>query len=113
MGENWEVIQFIVVATITKSIIVGLELLDKWGPMIWWEGGYRKLRIGVTPRPPPHVEAQGVDQRGVPGGLQGRAVPQVYVCPAARERGPLPIKHPGKRKLSALTLQQTHFTHIH
>lgn len=38
MGEHREVLRF---------IILGLSWLGKWGPKIWWEVGYRKLKIGV------------------------------------------------------------------
>lgn len=69
IGEHREILRFIVAAKMTESIILGLSWLDKWGPKIWWEGGYRKLRIGVGPRPPPHKQAQ----RGAESGLGERS----------------------------------------
>lgn len=54
MGEHREVLRFIIAAKMTESVILGLSWLDKWRTMIWWEGGYRKLRVGVGPRTPPH-----------------------------------------------------------
>lgn len=58
MGAHWEVLQFIMVPSMTEAVILGLAWLDKWGHTIWWEGGYRKLRIGIGPLPPPHEQAQ-------------------------------------------------------
>lgn len=45
MGEHREVLRFIIASKVMESVILSLSWLDKWGPMIWWEGDYRKLRI--------------------------------------------------------------------
>lgn len=36
----------------TESVILGFAWLDKWAPIIRWEDGYRKIRIGIGPLPP-------------------------------------------------------------
>ncbi|KAK9401814.1 hypothetical protein NXF25_010170 [Crotalus adamanteus] len=51
LGEHWEVLRFIVVPIMTEAVILGLAWLDKWTPTIWWEGGYRNIRLGVGPMP--------------------------------------------------------------
>lgn len=69
MGKHWEVLRFIVVPAMTESMILGLAWLDKWGSTIWWEGAYRKIKIRVSPRPPPHEQAQRGDdirEEGIP-----------------------------------------------
>lgn len=58
MGAHWEVLQFMVVPSMTEAVILGLVWLDKWGPMIWWERGYQKLQIGVGPQQPAHEYAR-------------------------------------------------------
>lgn len=45
LAQHWELIRFIIVQTMTVSVILGLAWLDKWGPTIWWEGGCQNLRI--------------------------------------------------------------------
>lgn len=82
--EYWELIRFIIVDSIIKLIILGLAWLDKWKPTIWWEGGYRKLRLELGPEPrvgSPNEQTKGIhlttnprqEKPQVPG------VPEVYV----------------------------------
>lgn len=47
MGRHQELIWFVVAPSMTESIILDLAWLDKWGPVITWEDGYQKLRIGI------------------------------------------------------------------
>lgn len=60
---------------------LGLVWLDKWGP-IWWEWGFRKLRIATGPSPPPHE--QGLTGRVADldknrcQAMDGPTFPQVY-----------------------------------
>lgn len=66
IGEHWECLRFVVVDVMIEPIILGLAWLDKWKPTIWWEGGYRKLRLELSPEPST-TEATGQ----VAGGLKG------------------------------------------
>ncbi|KAK9397281.1 hypothetical protein NXF25_020642 [Crotalus adamanteus] len=54
IGGHWELIRFIVVPTMSESVILGLAWMDKWTPTIWWAEGSRHLRLAVGPqlRPP-------------------------------------------------------------
>lgn len=64
MGTHWEILQFVVILSMTEAVIWGLAWLDKWGPTIWWERGCRRLCIGVGPRPSSHEsEERGVECR--------------------------------------------------
>lgn len=38
IGQHWELICFVVVETMIEPLILGLSWLDKWEPIIWWEG---------------------------------------------------------------------------
>lgn len=49
IGEHWEYIRFVVVDTMIEPLILGLTWLDKWQPTIWWEEGFRKLRLPLGP----------------------------------------------------------------
>ncbi|KAK9408175.1 hypothetical protein NXF25_006949 [Crotalus adamanteus] len=51
IGGHWETIRFIVVPTMSESVILGLAWMDKWTPTIWWADGARHLRIAVGPHP--------------------------------------------------------------
>ncbi|XP_039178262.1 uncharacterized protein LOC120298525 [Crotalus tigris] len=51
LGDHWEVLRFIVIPITTETVILGLSWLDKWTPTIWWEEGYRKMRLGMGPIP--------------------------------------------------------------
>lgn len=53
IGEHWEHLRFIVVDRMIEPLILGLTWLYKWQPVIWWEGGFRKLRFAIGPDPPP------------------------------------------------------------
>lgn len=53
IGRHWEIIRFVVAPKITKAVILGLSWLDKLPPTIWWEGGERKLRLGIGLLLPP------------------------------------------------------------
>lgn len=44
-GQHWDIIQFVIVPKMTEAVILGLSWLDKWIPIIWWEGEERKMRI--------------------------------------------------------------------
>lgn len=59
MAQQWEMIHFITVPKMTETVILGLALLEKWRPIIWWEGGCRKMKIGRRPLPPPHKQSGG------------------------------------------------------
>lgn len=69
-----------------EPIILGLAWLDKWQPNIWWERGYRKLRLTLGPEPPrsndtpPGLGNDGGTGRGcvtlAPSSTQG--FPSVY-----------------------------------
>lgn len=82
MGEHWELSRFVVVATMNESLILGLAWLDKWGPTIWWEGFFWKLRIATGPSPLPHERAMAgvvadLERSGCQA-VDGPAFPQVY-----------------------------------
>lgn len=53
----------------TEAIILGLVWLDKWGPTIWWEGGYQKLWIRIGPQLPDQEPKKG----GGEGSREARA----------------------------------------
>lgn len=62
IGEHRESIQFIVVERMIELIILGLPRLDKWKPNIWWEDGFRKLRLAVGPDLGPDEQARQIRQ---------------------------------------------------
>lgn len=53
IGEHWEMIRLVIVSKMTESVILGLSWMDNWLPLIWWEGGERRLKLGRGPIPPP------------------------------------------------------------
>lgn len=75
MGNHWELIRFIVVPKMIESLILGLAWLDKWGPTIWWSGGFRRLRISNGPDPPLHEQARGGGEENQD---QGHTFPPEY-----------------------------------
>ncbi|XP_060539018.1 uncharacterized protein LOC132709560 [Pantherophis guttatus] len=57
LADHWETIRFIIAPKMTEPVILGLSWLDKWGPIIWWQEGTRRLRIAKGPQPlPPRPE---------------------------------------------------------
>lgn len=38
IGDHKETIRFIIVEHMVEPFILGLAWLDKWRPLIWWEG---------------------------------------------------------------------------
>ncbi|KAK9391826.1 hypothetical protein NXF25_017413 [Crotalus adamanteus] len=58
MQEHRELLRFIVIPSMTEDVILGLAWLDRWQPVIWWAGGYRRMRLVVGPRPP-SIEEEG------------------------------------------------------
>ncbi|KAK9406808.1 hypothetical protein NXF25_005582 [Crotalus adamanteus] len=81
IGIHWEVIRFIVVPSMSESIILGLAWLDKWTPNMWWADGSWHLRLAVGPQPPHlgvHSEDRAVEdsKSGLAGSDPG--YPAVY-----------------------------------
>lgn len=77
MGEHWELIRFVVITHMIEPVILGLAWLDKWRPTIWWEGGFRRLRLPVGPCP--LAEQQHSDPRGeMAAPTTERGYPDVY-----------------------------------
>lgn len=58
MGQHRELIRFVVSPKMREAMNLGLSWLDKWSPTILWEGGYRKLRLGIGPNPPEEVAGE-------------------------------------------------------
>ncbi|KAK9400308.1 hypothetical protein NXF25_013327 [Crotalus adamanteus] len=52
IDAHWEVIRFIVVPSMSESIILSLAWLDKWTPNMWWADGSRHIRLAVGPQLP-------------------------------------------------------------
>ncbi|XP_039213407.1 uncharacterized protein LOC120314410 [Crotalus tigris] len=71
LGAHWETIQFVVAPAMSEAVILGLAWLDKWEPTIWWEGGYRRVRLGVGPQPPSQCRVPGVDTPTPVCGMSG------------------------------------------
>ncbi|XP_060545015.1 retrotransposon-derived protein PEG10 isoform X5 [Pantherophis guttatus] len=53
LADHWETIRFIIAPKMTDPVILGLSWLDKWGPIIWWQEGTRRLMIAKGPQPLP------------------------------------------------------------
>lgn len=63
MGHHWELIRFMVAPNMTKVVILGLAWLDKSGPTISWEDGYRKLKLALGPlSPSSHTEGRAASK---------------------------------------------------
>lgn len=63
MCHHWELTRFIVAPKMTETVILGLARLDKWGPTISWEDGYRKIKMGLGPLPPPDPTSEAASAK--------------------------------------------------
>lgn len=41
-----------------EPLILGFTWLDKWQPAIWWEGGFRRIRLALGQSPIDHAKAE-------------------------------------------------------
>lgn len=45
IGQNHEIIRFMIALKMMEVMILGLSWLDNWGHTIWWQKGERKMRL--------------------------------------------------------------------